>query len=141
MKEHGSAEKLSLLGSNTTNYEFDDPAKVPLETIPWEPRSRGTSVELHCPEFTALCPRTAQPDFAKLIIRYEPRNKLIESKALKLYLFAFRNHGGFHETGVDRIARDLFDAMEPYWIEVKGEFLPRGGISIWPTCRLEADDS
>ena len=138
---HGSADDLTLLGSNTTTYKFDGPEDVPLETIPWKARSRGTTVELHCPEFTALCPRTSQPDFAKLVIRYEPRDKLVESKALKLYLFAFRNHGDFHETSIDRIAHDLFDVMSPYWVEVRGEFLPRGGISIWPTCRLEADDA
>ena len=137
--EHGSSETLALLGSGSTNYNYENPGDVPLETIPWAPRSRGTRVVLLCPEFTSLCPKTGQPDFAALRVEYEPRGKLIESKALKMYLFAFRQHGDFHETVIDRIGRDLWDALDPYWLKVVGEFLPRGGISIWPTCELRAE--
>ena len=139
-ENHGSADALTLLGSSTT-YRYDNPEDVPLETIPWKPQTRGTTVVLDCPEFTSLCPRTGQPDFAKIVIEYEPRDLLVESKAIKLYLFAFRQHGDFHETVVDRIARDLFRVCNPYWVKVRGEFLPRGGISIWPTCTLRADDA
>jgi len=60
-----------------------------------------------------------------------------ESKALKLYLFGFRQHGSFHEDCINTIAHDLFNLMQPHWIEVRGDFMPRGGISINPTVRLE----
>lgn len=93
-------------------------------------------VELECPEFTSLCPKTGQPDFANILIKYSPDKKLVESKSLKLYLFSFRNHGSFHENCVNQIARDLFDLMKPKWIEVRGDFFPRGGISINPVVRL-----
>ena len=140
-EEHGSADGLELLGVSKMDYPTD-PADCSLEAIPWNPSvSRGTKVELHCPEFTSLCPKTGQPDFGTLKIEYEPRNKLIESKALKIYLYSFRNHGGFHETTVQRIATDLFHALQPYWIEVRGEYLPRGGISIWPCAQIESDDN
>ena len=95
------------------------------------------TVELECPEFTSLCPKTSQPDFANITIKYSPDKKLVESKSLKLYLFSFRNQGSFHENCINQIARDLFELMQPKWIEVRGDFYPRGGISINPFVRLE----
>ena len=89
-------------------------------------------VELNCPEFTSLCPITGQPDFAEIIIRYIPGNRLVESKSLKIYLFSFRNHGAFHEDCVNIIMKDLIKLMDPKYIEVLGLFRPRGGISIHP---------
>ena len=140
MNDHGSSDDLQLLGVSKMDYP-ESPDDCVLETIPWAPRTgRGTRVELNCPEFTSLCPKTGQPDFGKIIIEYEPRGRLIESKSLKIYLFSFRNHGDFHETTVQRIASDLFDALEPYWIEVRGEYLPRGGISIWPCAQIASPD-
>ena len=85
-----------------------------------------------CPEFTSLCPKTGQPDFGRIIINYIPDRKMVESKSLKLYLFSFRNHGDFHEDCVNIIMKDLAQLMEPRYIEVRGEFMPRGGISIIP---------
>ena len=85
-----------------------------------------------CPEFTSLCPKTGQPDFGRIIINYIPDRKMVESKSLKLYLFSFRNHGDFHEDCVNIIMKDLARLMEPRYIEVRGEFMPRGGISIIP---------
>lgn len=82
------------------------------------------------PEFTSLCPKTGQPDFATLYIDYMPRKLLIESKSLKLYMFAFRQHGAFHEDVVNTIAKKLWDAAEPQWMRVVGVFNPRGGIPI-----------
>ena len=89
-------------------------------------------VRFNCPEFTSLCPITGQPDFAEIRIAYVPAERMVESKSLKLYLFSFRNHGDFHEDCVNTIMKDLVRLMQPKYIEVKGIFTPRGGISIWP---------
>ena len=78
------------------------------------------------------CPITSQPDFAKVIISYIPNKLMVESKSLKLYLFSFRNHGDFHEDCMNIIMKDLVKLMNPKYIEVKGVFAPRGGISIYP---------
>lgn len=85
-----------------------------------------------CTEFTSLCPKTHQPDFAKIYINYIADKKMVESKSLKLYLFSFRNHGDFHEDCVQTICNDLADLMKPKYLEVIGEFTPRGGIAIFP---------
>lgn len=85
-----------------------------------------------CTEFTSLCPKTAQPDFAKIYINYIADKKMVESKSLKLYLFSFRNHGDFHEDCVQTICNDLVKLMKPKYLEVVGEFTPRGGIAIFP---------
>ena len=89
-------------------------------------------VRPNCPEFTSLCPKTGQPDFATIIINYIPDKWLIESKSLKLYLFGFRNTGDFHEDIVNTIKNDLVKLLEPHYLEVIGQFNPRGGISITP---------
>ncbi|MCR4659123.1 MAG: preQ(1) synthase [Bacteroidales bacterium] len=89
-------------------------------------------VEFLCPEFTTMCPITGQPDFAELRILYIPDLRMVESKSLKLYLFSFRNHGGFHEDCVNTVANDLVKVMQPRYLEVKGLFAPRGGIAIHP---------
>jgi 7-cyano-7-deazaguanine reductase len=85
-----------------------------------------------CTEFTSLCPKTGQPDFAKIFINYVADKKMVESKSLKLYLFSFRNHGDFHEDCVQKICNELVKLMKPKFIEVIGEFTPRGGVSIFP---------
>ena len=77
---------------------------------------------------------TGQPDFATIYISYVPDERLVESKALKLYLFSFRNHGDFHEDCVNIIMKDLIKLLEPKYIEVLGKFTPRGGLSIDPYC-------
>ena len=82
------------------------------------------------PEFTTLCAVTGQPDFAHLVIDYAPRARLVESKSLKLYLGAFRNHGAFHEDCTLAIARRLIDALAPRWLRIGGYWYPRGGIPI-----------
>ncbi|MBK7961690.1 MAG: preQ(1) synthase [Bdellovibrionales bacterium] len=87
---------------------------------------------LICTEFTTLCPKTGQPDFAKIFINYIADRRMVESKSFKLYLFSFRNHGDFHEDCVQIICKDLFRLMKPNYLEVLGEFTPRGGISIFP---------
>ncbi len=85
-----------------------------------------------CTEFTSLCPKTGQPDYAKIFVNYIGDKKMVESKSLKLYLFSFRNHGDFHEDCVQKICDDLVKLMKPHYLEVIGEFTPRGGIAIFP---------
>ena len=107
-----------------------DPAL--LDTFDNKHPARDYWVTLTCPEFTTLCPKTGQPDFATLTIRYIPARRLVESKSLKLYLFGFRNHGDFHEDVVNVIWGDLARVMRPKYLEVYGKFASRGGISIDP---------
>lgn len=85
-----------------------------------------------CTEFTSLCPKTSQPDYAKIFVNYIADKKMVESKSMKLYLFSFRNHGDFHEDCVQTICDDLVALLKPKYIEVIGEFTPRGGIAIFP---------
>ncbi len=87
-----------------------------------------------CTEFTSLCPKTGQPDFARIFINYIADEWMVESKSLKLYLFSFRNHGDFHEDCVQKICNDLVKLLKPRYLEVVGEFTPRGGIAIYPYC-------
>jgi len=82
------------------------------------------------PEFTCLCPITGQPDFAHLVIDYAPKDWLVESKSLKLYLTSFRNHGAFHEDCTLMIAQRLVEAARPRWLRIAGYWYPRGGIPI-----------
>mgnify|MGYP001608016953 FL=1 len=79
-----------------------------------------------------MCPKTGQPDFAKMEVVYVPNVKMVESKSLKLYFFSFRNTGEFHEDVCNRIANDLFDVMQPKFLRVFGNFATRGGIAIKP---------
>ena len=87
-------------------------------------------VRFTCPEFTSLCPVTGQPDFAHLVIDYVPEAWLVESKSLKLYLGAFRNHGAFHEDCTVTIARRLVAELAPQWLRIGGYWYPRGGMPI-----------
>lgn len=122
---------LSLLGNKGVKYPTDyDPSL--LETFANRHPEHDYLVTLLCPEFTTLCPITSQPDFGKITINYIPGERMVESKSLKLYLFSFRNHGDFHEDVVNVIMKDLVALMNPRYIEVLGQFMPRGGISIHP---------
>ena len=123
---------LSLLGRKT-EYKTEYAPEV-LECFINKHPENDYWVHLECPEFTSLCPITGQPDFAAIHIDYIPDEKMVESKSLKLYLFSFRNHGGFHEDCVNLIMKDLVNLMNPKYIEVTGFFTPRGGISIYPYC-------
>lgn len=127
---------LTLLGSGTTIYPAL-PEEARLERIPNRWTGTGGIVRLDCPEFTSVCPKTGQPDFGRLTVIYKPDAWLIESKALKLYLFSFRSTGMFMESIVNKIASELFVALDPHWLCVRGDFMPRGGIAIHPTTRLE----
>lgn len=140
MEFNDVAKDLQQLGSGNTKYP-QRPEDAVLETFDNKWPDNKYVVELECPEFTSLCPKTGQPDFATFRILYIPDKKLVESKALKLYLFSFRNHGEFHESVTNRIAYDLFEAMHPCIIMVRGDFYPRGGISINPTVILPPGNS
>ncbi|MDR0974483.1 MAG: preQ(1) synthase [Ruminococcus sp.] len=130
---------LTLLGNKKTEYPSDYSPAL-LEAFDNKFPDRDYFVEFNCPEFTCLCPITGQPDFAKITVKYIPDVKMVESKSLKLYLFSFRNHGGFHEDSVNIILRDLVNLMKPKYIEVLGEFTPRGGISIHPFVNYGMDE-
>ncbi len=119
------------LGSIKTDYPTTYAPQV-LEAFGNKNPKAIAWTSLICPEFTSLCPKTGQPDFAKIFINYIADQKMVESKSLKLYLFSFRNHGDFHEDCIQTICDDLFTLMKPKYIEVIGEFTPRGGISIFP---------
>lgn len=128
------AEELStctLLGVAGVKYPTDYAPEM-LETFPNKHPEHDYLVTFNCPEFTSLCPKTGQPDFGRIIISYIPDRDMVESKSLKLYLFSFRNHGDFHEDCVNIIMKDLVKLMHPRYLEVKGIFMPRGGISILP---------
>jgi 7-cyano-7-deazaguanine reductase len=87
-------------------------------------------IRFTAPEFTSLCPVTGQPDFAHIVIDYVPDARIVESKALKLFLGSFRNHAGFHEAVTVGIGKRLFEEMAPKWLRIGGYWYPRGGIPI-----------
>ncbi len=107
-----------------------DPGAAVLERVPNPHEDVAYMARFVCPEFTSLCPVTGQPDFAHLVIDYVPGPYLVESKSLKLYLGAFRNHGAFHEDCTVAIARRIADLIEPAWLRIGGYWYPRGGIPI-----------
>ena len=99
-----------------------------LEVFPNPRPEREYEISFECPEFTCLCPRTGQPDFATIRIAYTPGDSCVELKSLKLYLWSYRNQGAFHEEVVNRILDDLAGASRPRRMKVVGDFLVRGGI-------------
>ena len=123
-------ENLKALGSAVKAPADYNPSV--LDAFPNRYPGRDYWVTFTAPEFTTLCPKTGQPDFATLTIRYIPAKLLVESKSLKLYLFGFRNHGDFHEDVVNVIYGDLTKLLNPKYMEVIGKFAARGGISIDP---------
>ena len=130
---------VTLLGCTGVKYPTEYNPDI-LETFKNKHPENEYLVTFNCPEFTSLCPKTGQPDFARIVINYIPREDMVESKSLKLYLFSFRNHGDFHEDCVNIIMEDLWKLMNPKYIEVYGIFTPRGGISIYPFANRGDDD-
>lgn len=106
------------------------PEEAVLERVPNPHPGTAYVVRFTAPEFTSLCPITGQPDFAYLMIDYIPGRWLVESKSLKLYLTAFRNHGAFHEACTVSIGKRLTELLEPLWLRIGGYWYPRGGIPI-----------
>lgn len=111
-------------------------AKLPaLET--WPNQFPGYVITTRFPEYTSVCPKTGLPDYGTITIRYMPRSKCIELKALKMYLLAYRDLGIFYENAVNKMLHDIVKAIDPVWCVVRGEFTPRGGLttsvfSRWP---------
>lgn len=99
-----------------------------LETFPNSNPDRDYTINFECPEFTCLCPKTGQPDFATIRIEYVPDKLCVELKSLKLYLWSYRNEGTFHETVTNKILDDLVKATTPRKMKVVGDFFVRGGI-------------
>ncbi len=112
-----------------------------LETFPNQYPGRRYEVHITCPEFTAVCPRTGQPDFATIRITYVPDRKIVELKSLKLYLHSYRDQGIFHEHVTNRILDDFVAACEPLRCEVVGDFNVRGGIKTVVTARYEKPEA
>src|SRR5438270_12205720 len=111
---------------------------APLETFPNQFPEREYEIEITCPEFTAVCPMTGQPDFGTILIAYVPAETCIELKSLKLYLFGYRNRGIFYEHSINTILDDLVASCHPRRMTVVGQFTPRGGISTRVTATYEA---
>ena len=113
------------------------PAKAKLDRVANPHSDTDYVARFTAPEFTTLCPITAQPDFAHLVIDYVPGRWLVESKSLKFYLASFRNHGAFHEDCTVAIGKRLVALLKPKWLRIGGYWYPRGGMPIdvfWQTC-------
>jgi 7-cyano-7-deazaguanine reductase len=118
-----------------------DDFRAELETFPNQFPEREYMIEIECPEFTSVCPKTSQPDFGTLSITYIPNLKCVELKSLKLYLQRFRNEGIFYEHVTNRILDDLVAVVEPRWMQLVAAFTPRGGITTKVTAEFEAESA
>lgn len=114
------------------------PASDQLETFANPSPGRDYAIEIVCPEFTTICPKTGQPDFGTVTFVYTPDRSCVELKSLKLYLQKFRDQGIFYETVVNRLLDDFVAACQPRRCKVIGAFTPRGGITTTVTCVFEA---
>jgi 7-cyano-7-deazaguanine reductase len=134
------SEDLSLLGSETEPPLSPSPSI--LETVENPHKKTHYLIRFTVPEFTSICPKTKQPDFANIMIDYIPAASIVESKSLKLYLGSYRNHGAFHETCTIGIAKDIISVCNPKWLRIGGYWYPRGGIPIdifWQTNNAPSD--
>jgi len=111
-----------------------------LETVPNPNPERPYDIEIECPEFTCLCPRTGQPDFATIRVHYVPSAKIVELKSLKVYLWSYRDEGVFHEAVANRILDDLVAALAPRRLRIEADFNVRGGIHTVVRVEYEAPD-
>src|SRR5438309_3142796 len=116
----------------------EDPDVEQLETFPNAFPERDYTIQIVCPEFTSLCPKTGQPDFGTITFTYTPDALCVELKSLKLYLQHYRNQGAFYEAVVNRLLDDFVKACRPRRCQVVGAFTPRGGITTTVTCEYEA---
>ena len=115
---------------------MSDSFRDTLETFENQFPERNYKIEIVCPEFTSVCPKTGQPDFGQLTITYTPDQLCVELKSLKMYLQLFRNEGIFYENVTNRILDDLVAALQPRRLTLVAEFSPRGGISTNVTARF-----
>lgn len=121
-------KKTKYLGKD--NIGGDSPENFDLDTIDNSHPESDYSIRFTAPEFTSICPITSQPDFGNVIIDYVPNKLLVESKSFKLYLFTYRNYGGFHEDCTLKIGKKIVSSIKPKWIRVATFWNPRGGIPI-----------
>ena len=134
---------MAKVTASRNHLQLGKPAKLPaspeqavLDRVPNPHPDTAYVARFTCPEFTAICPITGQPDFAILVIDYAPGKWLLESKSLKLYLASFRNHGAFHEDCTVGIGKHIAKLLAPKWLRIGGYWYPRGGIPIdifWQT--------
>lgn len=117
----------------------DPPAAHQLETFANVYAGRDYTIEIVCPEFTSVCPKTGQPDFGTITFTYTPAERCVELKSLKLYLQRYRQQGIFYETVVNRLLDDFVAACQPRRCRVVGAFTPRGGITTTVTATFEAE--
>ncbi len=117
---------------------FEAPSASQLETFPNPRPGREYVIEIVCPEFTSLCPKTGHPDFGTITFTYVPAAVCVELKSLKLYLQRFRNEGSFYEAVVNRLLDDFVAVARPLRCTVVGDFTPRGGITTKVICTHEA---
>jgi len=121
-------ENLTHLGKPTALPS--SPEEAELDRVPNPHPDTKFVARFTQPEFTSLCPVTAQPDFAHLVIDYIPQEWMVESKSLKVYLNSFRNHQAFHEACTVDIGKRLADLLQPHWLRIGGYWYPRGGMPI-----------
>jgi len=139
VKSESLHQELHALGESKTVYKTEYDQAI-LEKFPNPYKDIDYEIEVITHEFSNLCPKTGQPDFATIEIQYSPDEWCLESKSYKLYIFSFRSEGAFHEEVTNRIARDLFNFLKPNWIRVVGKFNARGGITFHPTVTLRKED-
>ncbi len=135
MKKKQAFRGLTLLKRSQQAYPAK-PATARLEVFPNPEPQRDYTIRFDCPEFTAMCPVTGQPDFGKIVIEYVPNRACIESKSLKLHLFSYRSTGAFAETIVNQLLDAVVQACQPRRATVTGDFAPRGGIAIRVTANF-----
>lgn len=136
------SDELNALGAsaeaNRELYQYSEPDVRTLETFDCPDCTGQMVIEVTAPEFTSLCPKTGQPDYAEIAVQYIPNELCLESKSWKLYLMQFRDEGAFHEDIVATITAHLVEVLNPQYLKVIGRFAPRGGISFHPTMVYDA---
>ena len=115
--------------SGAPGPRYNQRSMAALETFPNPRPERDYEIEIRCPEFTSMCPKTGLPDFGEIVIRYVPDRLCLELKALKYYMLEYRNRGIFYEAATNQILDDLVAACQPRWMTVIGAFTARGGIT------------
>jgi len=123
-----------------SKFTYGDHVLYDLEAVPNPEKKRRYEVEFNIPEWTAVCPRSGFPDFGTIIIRYQPREAIVELKSLKLYINSYRNVGIFHEAVVNKILDDLVSITQPWKMEVVGDFNVRGNIKTVIRATFQAVD-
>ena len=140
MTKKDDTSKLTQLGSKETEYTFKNPNAGILEHFPNKHPERDYLIVHETYEFSSLCPKTGQPDFAHIRIQYVANEKCVETKSLKLYFFAFRNEGSFMESIVNKMLSDLVAVIEPRSMLIVGTFGARGGIQTTVEANYEQEE-